>query len=597
MLTTGSVLQEQQRLLLRQERNLVGELHTHLAQFVEIDPAHVRTLQQVMTALDELFLLVIVGEFNAGKSATINALLRAPVMEVGVIPTTRAVTMIRYGEQKERRTREKGMLDVSYPAEFLRDITIVDTPGVNAVLREHEKLTGDFIPRSDLVLFVASVDRPFTESERVFLERTRAWDKKIVMVLNKIDLLHNSAELQEIENFVSDNCKALLGFTPQIFPISALNAQQSQQSTNADARNLWEKSGFGPLEHFLFHTLDEAERIRLKLLTPLGVTQRLLEETRGVVERRAGLLAEDARTLTTIESELHFHRDDMGRNFTHRLGEIENIILEMRARGDRFFDETIRLGRLFDLMHPERITMDFQNNVAGDSAQRIDSAVQGLIDWMVEQEQRFWHDAMEYLDRRKEVSVRRENSMMGSVDRQFDYNRRSLLQEVARAAQNVVRTYDRDIEAAELSTGLRASVVQALVVGGGGIGLGAAVVAATTVAALDITGIVAGLLLLGMGFYIVPAKRRSAKRDFNMKMDELRMRLHDAMEGQFNAELTNASRHVMDAIAPYTRFVRGEQERTAEALTHITNMENETQRLSNEVMNLQSGGSTPRAAS
>src|SRR5690242_518242 len=186
-MATGSVLQEQQRVILQQERRLVNELQTSLVQFVEIDPTHVVTLRQVMTALDELFLLVIVGEFNAGKSATINALLRAPVLKEGVIPTTTAITMIRHGEQEEQKTGAQGLLDIHYPADFLRDITIVDTPGVNAVLREHEQITEEFIPRSDLVLFIASVDRPFTESERAFLERMRTWGKKVVIVLNKID--------------------------------------------------------------------------------------------------------------------------------------------------------------------------------------------------------------------------------------------------------------------------------------------------------------------------------------------------------------------------------------------------------------------------
>ncbi len=587
MLMTGSVLQEQQRDLLQQERALVSELHTHLAQFVEIDPARVKTLQQVMTALDELFLLVIVGEFNAGKSATINALLRAQVMQEGVIPTTHAITMLRYGTQEDHKQRGDGILDIGYPATFLRDITIVDTPGVNAVLREHQQLTEDFIPRSDLVLFIASVDRPFTESERAFLERMRTWGKKIVIVLNKTDLLRTPQALQEVLGFVSDNCKSLLGFTPQIFPVSAQNAQQAQQSSGPEATSLWEQSGFAPLEHFLFYTLDEVERIRLKLLTPLGVMQRLLTETRGVVGQRASLLAEDARTITTIENQLKLHREDMEINFEHRLGEIENIILEMRERGDRFFDETIRLGRIFDLLHPERIKSEFQAKVAGDSERRIDATVQNLIDWLVEQEQRFWQDVMEYLDRRKEVSARRETAMMGSVDRQFDYNRRTLLQEVARTAHSVVSTYDRDTEASELSSGLRNSVVQAVVVGGGGIGLGAAIVAATTVAALDITGVLAGILLLGVGFYIVPAKRKSAKRDFNLKMDELRTRLHQALGEQFQKELTNSSRRVIDAIAPYTRFVRGEQERTESALAHISHMESETQRLGDEVKSLQ----------
>lgn len=583
---TGAVLQEQQRELLQQERALVSELQLSLAQFAEIDPAHIKTLRQVMTALDELFLLVIVGEFNSGKSAAINALLRASVLEEGVIPTTRAITMIRHGEQGEQRTSTQGLLDIRYPADFLQDVTIVDTPGVNAVLREHERLTEEFIPRSDLVLFIASVDRPFTESERAFLERMRTWGKKVVIVLNKIDLLHTPQAVQEVLDFVRENCKRLLGFEPEIFPVSAHLAQQAHQATGSEAISLWQQSGFGPLEHFLFHTLDEAERIRLKLLTPLGVMQRLLAETRSVVEHRANLLEEDGHTIETIENQLRLYREDMGRNFGLRLGEIENIILEMRERGDRFFDETIRLGRIFDLVHPARIRGDFQEQVVGDSERRVDGTVQQLIDWMVEQEQRFWQDVMEYLDRRKEISARRESEMIGSVGRQFDYSRRALLQEVARTARSVVQGYDRDVEAAELSEGLRNSVVQATVVSAGGIGLGAIIATATGIIALDVTGILTGVLLLGVGFYIIPAKRTRAKRDFNNKMEELRARLRHAMSEQFRKELNNSSNRVMESIAPYTRFVRAEQERTRGALAQITSMENETLRISQAVEHL-----------
>src|SRR5579883_1386514 len=586
MAITGAVLQEQQRELFRRERALVSELQSSLAQFAEIDPAHVKTLREVMTALDELFLLVIVGEFNAGKSATINALLRAPVLKEGVTPTTAAITLLRYGEQAER-TNAQGMLDVSYPADFLRDITIVDTPGVNAVLRHHEQITEEFIPRSDLVLFIASVDRPFTESERAFLERMRTWGKKVVIVLNKIDLLRTPQELQEVVDFVRANCKNLLGFEPELFPVSAHSAQQARAASDPEASRLWEQSRFGALEHFLFHTLDEAERVRLKLLTPLGVMQRLLAETRGVVEQRASLLEEDSRTIATIESQLKLYREDMERNFAHRLGEIENIILEMRERGDRFFDDTIRLGRIFDLLHPERIKGEFQQQVIADSEKRIDTTVQQLIDWMVEQEQRFWQDVMEYLDRRREVSARRESAMIGSVGRQFDYNRRALLQEVARTADNVLHTYDREAEAVELSQDLRASVVQAGLVGAGGVGIGALVVAATTVAALDITGILTGMLLLGLGIYIIPAKRTRAKRDFNLKMDELRARLHQAMSEQFRKELNHSTARVLDAIAPYTRFVRAEQERTGQALARLASMENEVASIHNAVEDLQ----------
>lgn len=585
--TMGPVLQAQQRELLQQERSLVNELQTSLVQFAEIDPTHVKTLRQVLTALDELFLLVIVGEFNAGKSAAINALLRAQVLEEGVIPTTAAITMLRYGEQKEQKTGEQGILNINYPTDFLRDITIVDTPGVNAVMREHEQITEEFIPRSDLVLFITSVDRPFTESERAFLERMRSWGKKIVIVLNKIDMLRTPQELKEVSNFVGENCKTLLGFEPEIFPVSALKAQQAQKESGPEAIQVWEQSRFGPLEYFLFHTLDEVERIRLKLLTPLGVMQRLVAETRSVVEQRANLLKEDAVTIETIEKQLQLYREDMERDFAHRLGEVENIILEMRNRGDRFFDDTMRVGRIFDLVRAERIKGEFQEKVIGDSERRIDGAVQQLIDWMVEQEQRFWQDVMEYLEQRRDISARRESEMMGSVGKKFDYNRRALLQEVARTAGSVLQTYDREAEASSLSQGMRSSVVQAGVVGVGGVGLGAIIVAATTIAALDITGILAGILLIGVGFYIIPAKRTRAKRDFNTKMDELRTQLHQAMSEQFRKELNNSAAHIMDTIAPYTRFVRAEQQRTSTALARISSMENEIIKIGNAVDKIQ----------
>lgn len=558
------LLQDQQRRLLQEERRIAAQLQACLVGFEGAD-AYATTLHQVTASLDDIFLLVVVGEFNAGKSACINALLHGDVLEEGVVPTTNQVTVVRYGEQDVRHQVEQGLLEIDNPSAFLRDISIVDTPGVNAVLREHERLTDEFVPRSDLILFITSVDRPFTQSERLFLERIRTWGKKVVVVLNKIDMLRTPQAMEQIMSFVRDNCKNLLGFQPEIFPVSALLAQQARSAIGHDAMGLWEKSRFDKLEEYLFNTLDEAERIRLKFLSPLGVMQRLLNETRGSVQQRAELLAEDARTVEAIDEQLRLYREDMERNFVLRLTELENIILDMRNRGDRFFDETIRLGRIFDLIQGERVREEFDQEVIGDSASRIDHTVQELIDWLVQNEHRLWQDVMDYLDRRRQVSARRDDEMIGSVSRQFDYNRRTLLQSVARTAAGVVQSYDQQAEAIELSQDMRNAVAQAALAGAGGIGLGALVIALVGTAAADVTGILAGIALLGLGLYIIPARRNRAKRLFDAKMQELRERLHAAMQEQFNKELNTSITRVQDAIAPYTRFVRSEQKK-AEAM-------------------------------
>lgn len=573
------VLQDQQRELLQQERQLAGELQTCLVGFEGAD-AYATTLRQVTDALDDLFLLVIVGEFNAGKSACINALLHESVLEEGAVPTTTEIMIVRYGQKNERHQRDKALLEVYYPADFLQDISIVDTPGVNAVLREHERITEEFIPRSDLILFITSVDRPFTQSERVFLERIRTWGKKVVIVLNKIDILKTRSALTDVIDFVRANCKNLLGFEPEIFPVSALQAQQARTALGHEAVSLWEGSRFGALEEYLLYTLDEKERVRLKLLSPLGVMRRLLDETQNSVSQRASLLAEDARTVQTIEEQLSLYAEDMRRDFAHRLGEIENIVLEMRERGDRFFDDTIRLGRIFDLLQTQRIRSEFEQEVIGDSSARIDAAVQTLIDWLVEHEHRLWQDAMEYLDRRSKMSARREGEMVGSVGRQFDYNRRTLLQSVARTAATVVQTYDRQAEAVKLSQDLRTAVAQTALASAGGVGLGAAIVAlAGAAAAADVTGILAGVTLISLGLYIIPSRRNRAKRNFNEQMQELRSQLHTAMNEQFNKELINSINRLQDAIAPYTRFVRAEQKKTAAMQEQLAHLDREMTRL------------------
>jgi hypothetical protein len=93
-------------------------------------------------------------------------------------------------------------------------------------------------------------------------------------------------------------------------------------------------------------------------------------------------------------------------------------------------------------------------------------------------------------------------------------------------------------------------------------------------------------MLVGLGLYIIPAKRTRAKRDFDEKMQELRERLHSAMEEQFAKELNNATNRVQDALAPYTRFVRSEQEKTNLMRGRINSLDSELLALHNAVDNL-----------
>jgi|SRR5215217_1629414 len=165
-------LDKRWRGIVDRERTLLERLVKFLEDFGALseDSSLVR---RKLADVEELFLLVVGGEFNSGKSAFINSLLGVTLAEEGVTPTTDRITVLRYGEQPAEHERREGILEKEHPSEFLRLVAIVDTPGTNAIIRHHEELSRGFVPRSDLVLFVTSADRPFTESEREYLELIR----------------------------------------------------------------------------------------------------------------------------------------------------------------------------------------------------------------------------------------------------------------------------------------------------------------------------------------------------------------------------------------------------------------------------------------
>ena len=312
-------------------------------------------LDRALQQLDGLFLLVVVGEFNAGKSAIINALLGRRFLSEGATPTTTQIHVLKYGEKAGQSQEDAATLVLTYPADWLRDINIVDTPGTNAVLLRHQQITEDFVPRADLIIFVTSADRPFSESERAFLERIRAWGKKVVIVINKIDILESQADFESVMQFVQSHAREMLGIQPMVFPVSARQARQAKETIDADERTrLWTSSQFGPLKDFVERKLDERERWRLKLASPLGIASRLTDRYLAEVQRREELLRADVVTLEAIASELDAHEHDMRTEFQYHLADIDNVLYAMADRGDRFFDNTIRWSRILDLVNTDR---------------------------------------------------------------------------------------------------------------------------------------------------------------------------------------------------------------------------------------------------
>jgi small GTP-binding protein len=535
--------------LLREERKVLARLRATLVRF-NAAAEHQSALDRSIEQLDELFLLVIIGEFNSGKSAFINALIGAPVAPEGVTPTTAQINVLKYGETANREVTDANLHVITARAPILRDIHIVDTPGTNAIIREHESITEAFVPRSDLVLFVTSADRPFTETERAFLEQVRAWGKKVVIVINKIDIL-TAPQVEEVRDFVADSARVLLGFKPEIFPVSARLALQAKQGEPA----AWRASRFEALEHFIATSLDAPGRIHLKLLNPLGVGAALTERHAVVVRDRLALLADDFTTLEEVERQLAAYQEDLTRDFEFRMADIDKILLEMERRGHDYFDDTLRIGRMFDLLNRSRIQQGYEQHVVGDAPAQIERKVGELVDWLVAADLRQWQAVTTHLaERRRQYKDR----IVGDDSGQFHHDRTRLIDATTRETQRVVDSYDSRREAQTIADHARNAVAATAAAGAGALGLGAMVTVAASTAAADITGIVMASVLAAVGFFILPVKRQKAKDEMRRKMAEVRLRLTEALRNQLTQEIQGSVNRIREGIAPYARFIRSE---------------------------------------
>lgn len=550
----GKFLQPQQEQALIKLRTLLLDLLSALVSFGgnSEDESAVR---QSQLQLDSLFLLVIAGEFNAGKSAFINALLGDRILEEGVTPTTSRIHVVKFGSALRSAALDEITDEITAPVELLQDIHIVDTPGTNAIERHHEAITQKFLPRADLVFFLTSADRPLTESERVFLSQIREWGKKIVIVLNKIDILENDADLQRILAFITENIQKLLGFVPDIFPVAARPALQAKRSGNIQELA---KSGFDKLESYIVSTLDEQERVRLKLLNPLGVGSRITTKYLGEVEQRGDLLKGDSETIEQIERELKVYQQDMAKGFQLRLADVDNILHQFEKRGDEFFESTIRLSRILDLTDKPKIKADFEKRVVGDLPKQIELRIQEVIDWLVTSDLQQWQIVRDRLTQRRSEQADR---LVGQMGAGFQYDRTHLLDSVGKATQRTLENYDRDLEASRIAESLQEAVGRMAIMGVGAVGLGTAVSILATTAAADVTGLVAAGAIAAFGLLILPHRKQVARKQLREKISLMRTQLISALTAQFEKEVQKSVRRVEDAIAPYTRFIKAEHEK------------------------------------
>jgi tetratricopeptide (TPR) repeat protein/GTP-binding protein EngB required for normal cell division len=180
-----------------------------------LQPDFAITLSRTREALHRPLIVAVMGEFNAGKSSLVNALVQTPLAPVGVKPTTATLNVFRHGVGGAHviyRSGKRRRLETSQVAPFLstlaeedaesieaveiflphaplQEFEWVDTPGLNAPRLAHERLTKQFMSTADVAVWVLAAQQAGKATEVEVLSELGASHTPILAVLNKTDQL------------------------------------------------------------------------------------------------------------------------------------------------------------------------------------------------------------------------------------------------------------------------------------------------------------------------------------------------------------------------------------------------------------------------
>lgn len=542
--------------LREREIKLINEIAESMVQYEAKAEDSRERLKDVAQDLRDMFFIVsVIGEFNAGKSTFINALIGEKLLPMGIKPTTEYIELIRYSEKPERKptVRADGLREWSHPNIGTDGVAIVDTPGTGSIFQKHERTAKDFLHRSDLVIFVISAKRAFGESERLYLELAKDYGKKIILVLNQVDLL-SPAEQTEVKKFVEERVQEFLNIDPLLFLTSG---KQYFENTEVDSAS--DTSGILAVRAHLRGVYQEAPPAKQKLLTQLATTERITEQVYKDIQGKLDAVNIDTERIKDIESELEQQSLGLEKQMAEAKANIDQTLESIRTRGTKFINENLSIRKLRTSSRKDDLQTQFQEEVIGSSLKDINKASNDYINAVVDQSRSYWRGVIDRLNKLQDILERD----VDALDAGIYSEQRESLQDAIRIAEAELKSYSTGKVISEMENSFNSnmggfqrsvlatmsSIITALVAiatPGPLLGAGAAALAlpAFVVGA-------AGAVLFGFPAYQYYRRvNRETIQKFNDNIDQLEKNYHEALDDLTKKERSRLNQYGKQVLTP-----------------------------------------------
>ena len=476
-------------------------------------------LRSRLTNLQAAALLVIVGEVKAGKSSFINALLREDVCEVAPGPCTVRIQELVYGVERKALNLGEAWQRVTLPKEVLREITIVDTPGTNSIIKDHQTITENYIPQSDLVVFVFSAANPHTKSAWELLTLIKKeWHRKVVFVLQQSDRASQRELITNLEH-VKQYARERQVENPMIFTLSA----------KRELEGIYE-NGFADFRSYLQTTIACGEAWRMKV-------EGSYQTIRSVMTR---LLAHLRTEKTAVDDERAFYQEllckvDAREAKARSLREL--IVDKLSATYDNLarqsedeFAEGLRVGQLFRRAIPFLRDKNTEAWLRDVKTGFQESARKEIQKEAAQVSKDLFAEMRSMMDELAESIAQRQERVRANVLLPQAAQHAEMLKQL-RAKLEHTRV-DDDIMRDKLA---QTTDVRKLALAGSLLAaLGVVIAALSPVLWLDITGgifLATGIFLVAVGLLW---RRSSVLRDFKQRLGDSRQEFNARLDAEFS---------------------------------------------------------------